>query len=85
MVHTTADRAGEDALSRGPQATGHAHDSIAVRASADGVEALSLLMRGLLTALAATLVVVLHAAPQILSHFPEILIRQGPLPSSHPH
>ncbi len=76
----------EDAgrVAREPRATGYTHDIIVAGASTGGVEALSLLVRGLPADLDAAVFVVLHLSPQSPSHLPEILSRRGPLPASHP-
>src|SRR5579883_3325285 len=59
------------------------HDIIVVGASAGGVEALQVLVRGFPADLPAAVFVVLHTAPRSKSLLPEILTRHGPLPARH--
>jgi two-component system chemotaxis response regulator CheB len=56
------------------------HDIIVVGASAGGVEALQVLMRGLPADLPAAVFVVLHMSADAPSLLPQILNRAGPLP-----
>jgi two-component system, chemotaxis family, protein-glutamate methylesterase/glutaminase len=59
------------------------HDIIVIGASAGGVEALSSLVEGFSSDLAASIFVVLHISP-MESFLPEILTSKGPLQASHP-
>jgi two-component system, chemotaxis family, protein-glutamate methylesterase/glutaminase len=59
------------------------HDIIVVGASAGGVEALQVLVRGLPGDLPAAVFIVLHVAPTEPSHLAEILTRAGPLTATH--
>ena len=90
MADITADRTAktiaedEDRAAHGPRAASHTHDIIVAGSSIGGIEALSLLMRGLPADLPAAIFVAQHVAPQSPSHLPGILSRRGPLPASHP-
>lgn len=59
------------------------HDIIMVGASAGGVDALSVLCRGLPADLPAAVLVVQHIAPTARSVLPAILARAGALPAAH--
>jgi two-component system chemotaxis response regulator CheB len=59
------------------------HDIIVVGASAGGLEALQILMKGLTFDLPAALFVVVHISPASRSVLPSILSRTGPLPVKH--
>jgi two-component system chemotaxis response regulator CheB len=59
------------------------HDIIVVGASAGGVEALQVLVRGLPGDLPAAVFIVLHVAPTGPSDLAEILTRAGPLTATH--
>jgi two-component system chemotaxis response regulator CheB len=61
-----------------------AADIIVIGASAGGVEALQRVISGLRPDIPAALFVVLHISPWSISRLPEILMRSGPLPASHP-
>ncbi len=60
------------------------HDIIVIGASTGGVEALSQLAAQLPADLPASVLVVLHVAPDHRSFMPEILTRMGPLTACHP-
>lgn len=60
------------------------HDMIVIGASAGGVEALMMVVRGLPRDLPAALFVVLHTPPSGESALPQILSHAGPLPVAHP-
>jgi two-component system, chemotaxis family, protein-glutamate methylesterase/glutaminase len=59
-------------------------DIVVVGASAGGVEALQLLVRGLPKNFPAAMLVVLHVPPWARSDLPSILSRSGPLPAIQP-
>jgi two-component system chemotaxis response regulator CheB len=60
------------------------HDIVVLGASAGGVELLLDLVPELPAALPASVLVVVHTAPDFLSPLPQLLSRRGPLPAVHP-
>jgi two-component system, chemotaxis family, protein-glutamate methylesterase/glutaminase len=60
-------------------------DIIVIGASAGGIEALKVLVKGLPPDLPAALFIVQHLAPHATSWLPRILTRAGPWPAAHPH
>ena len=59
------------------------HDIIVAGASAGGMEALQILVRGLPADLPAALFVVWHLPPHSFGVLPDVLDRSGPLPAAH--
>src|ERR671933_2234360 len=59
------------------------HDIIVSGASAGGMEALQILVRGLPADLPAALFVVWHLPPHSFGVLPDVLDRSGPLPAAH--
>ena len=58
-------------------------DIVVIGASAGGIQALTTLVAGLPRDFLASVLVVVHIPPYVISRLPEILSRSGPLPAAH--